>query len=309
MTLQQLRFLVEIAHRGFSVSEAALALNTSQPGISKQIRLLEGEISTQIFERRGKRLTGFTEEGRSIFTYAERVIQDANNIRRLGQEFNAEDVGELTVSTTPTLACHMLAPAIKSFTEMYPKVHLHLFVGEHDLAIDSVVSRESEIYIAPLIDEPPSDFVTLPAFKLQRSLVALPDNPLMKARKLSIEKIANFPIIAFETKSLSLKKVFGDHGLEPKYTITTSNPEVMKAYAALGLGVAVIATETYDAQRDAPLMARDVSDIFPAAEIMVGMRSSTYLRNYAYDFIRLIAPHLSRNRIDEQLHPPVIQVN
>ena len=80
MKLQQLRYLVEVARRGLNVSEAAQALHTSQPGVSKQIRALEDELGVEVFERRGKRLTALTEPGKAVIEIAERVLAETANL-------------------------------------------------------------------------------------------------------------------------------------------------------------------------------------------------------------------------------------
>lgn len=303
MNLQQVRYLTEVGRNDFNISKAAQTLGTSQPGISKQLRLLEEETQTPIFRREGKRLVGFTREGERIFNFAQRMAQDAGNILSVGREYNAPDRGLLTLATTPALACYALPSIVKQFRDDYPMIQMHVAVGEADHCVERVVDGEADFALVPTFASVPQEFVMLPAFEWARSVIMLPDSPLLRMPTITLADIAEFPIIALESKSASLKEHFREGGLNPEYTITTSNPEVMKRYVMLGLGVAMLATATYEAERDAPLCARDVSHIFPPSKIRVCISRTRYIRDYTFSFIKLIAPHLTKQSIHAELQP------
>lgn len=301
MTLQQLRFMVEIVRNQFSITQAAIVLHTSQPAISKQVRLLEQELQIQLFRRVGKRLVDLTAEGKKVFSYAERILTDSANIRHVGEEFISDSQGGLTISTTPTLASYILPMAVKHFKEKYPDVRLHIVVGESDQSVATLVSGEADISIVPRLEGIPKEHAKFRCFHWKRSLIALPDCPLLIAKKITLEMLAEYPIIAFETPAVSLKSIFTANGLSPTYAITTSNPEVMKAYVSLGMGIGIIASATYNKEKDAPLVARDVSKLIKGIDILAIVPRRAYLRSYTYEFIALIAPHLKQKKITDEL--------
>src|SRR5712671_4374825 len=100
MKLQQLRYLTEVVRRGLNVSEAAAALHTSQPGVSKQIRALEDELGSDIFVRQGRRFTAITDAGREIVPAIERILADVANLKAVGAEFAHHAKGTLAVGVT-----------------------------------------------------------------------------------------------------------------------------------------------------------------------------------------------------------------
>ena len=302
MTPQQFQYMSEIVRQSFRVGRAAVSLGTSQPNVSKQIRSLEKELGFQIFERTGKRLTGMTGQGREVWRYAERILRDVTNIRRISEDYASDTRGVLTVATTPTLASYVLPSPVEQFVDAYPEVSLQIVVGETDQNNAAVVAGQTDIAVVPRMQSLPSDVVALTWLTWERVLIALPDCGLLSERVLTLAKIAKYPVIAFETPAVSLKRVFNAQGLSAEYPITTSNPDVMKAYAALGLGVGIIASATYDATRDAPLVARSVSHLIPAVEITVTLRKEAYLRRFAYRFMNMLAPELTRGAIDDKVY-------
>lgn len=303
MTPQQLQYMGEIVRQRFSVSRAAVELGTSQPNISKQIQRLERELGFRVFERTGKRLTGTTTEGRLVLQYAESILQDVANIRRISDDYASEERGVLTVATTPTLATYVLPAPVERFVEAYPDVSLQIVVGETDQNVESVVSGQADVAVIPRMPTFPREIAAVTWLVWERVLIALPDCGLLSELDLTLAKIAQYPIIAFETPAVSLRKVFDAEGLSAEYPITTSNPEVMKSYAALGLGVAIIASPTYDESRDSPLVARSVSHLFPGVEITVSLRKGSYLRRFAYRFMGMLSPELTADTIDKAIKP------
>jgi len=301
MKLQQLRYLREVARQGLNLSVAAEKLHTSQPGISKQIKLLEDELGVQILVRNGKRVVAMTEPGKIILEIAERVLGDSDNLKRVAEEFSHEDTGTLTIATTHTQARYALPRAIKQFTRRYPKVRLRLRQGNPTQIAEMTISGEADMCIATeaiaLFDE----LVMLPCYDWNRSVIVPPDHPLIKEKKLSLEAVAKYPIITYDfafTGRSKMQGAFESRGLTPNIVLTAIDADVIKTYVELGLGVGIVASMAYDPKRDHHLRAIDASHLFEPSTTRIGLRRNFYLRGYLYDFVELFAPHLNRKAVD-----------
>jgi LysR family cys regulon transcriptional activator len=304
MKLHQLRYVSEVVKQGLNISAAAEALHTSQPGVSKQIQLLEDELNLQIFERHGKRLTGVTEPGRSIVELAERVMRDMENIKKVGDEFSNEDVGTLTIATTHTQARYRLPAAVKAFMEKYPQVKLNIHQGNPTQVSEQVQSGEADIGIATEAISHYDKILCLPAYQWNRCVVVPQGHPLIKDVPLTLEKLTAYPLITYDfafTGGSLVSRVFEQEGLRPNVVLTAIDADVIKTYVGLGLGVGLLANMAYDAERDLNLVAIDAKHLFPDSTTFVGVRRDAYLRKFAYDFIQLLAPQFNRKAVGEAL--------
>ena len=304
MKLHQLRYVSEVVKQGLNISAAAEALHTSQPGVSKQIQLLEDELNLQIFERHGKRLTGVTEPGRNIVELAERVMRDMENIKRVGDEFSHEDAGTLTIATTHTQARYRLPAAVKAFMEKYPQVKLNIHQGNPTQVSEQVQSGEADIGIATEAISHYDKILCLPAYQWNRCVVVPQGHPLIKDVPLTLKKLTAYPLITYDfafTGGSLVSQVFNQEGLEPNVVLTAIDADVIKTYVGLGLGVGLLANMAYDAERDTNLVAIDAKHLFPDSTTFVGVRRDAYLRKFAYDFIQLLAPSFDRRAVTEAL--------
>lgn len=304
MKLHQLRYVREVVKQGMNISMAAEALHTSQPGISKQIQLLESELNLQIFQRSGKRLTGVTEPGKSIVELAERVISDMENIKRIGDEFSHEDIGSLTIATTHTQARYRLPGALKAFMEKYPQVKLNIHQGNPTQVAEQVESGEADIGIATEAISHYEKVLCLPAYQWNRCVVLPHGHPLLDNLPLTLKKLTQYPLITYDfafTGGSLVSSVFEKEGLVPNVVLTAIDADVIKTYVGLGLGVGLLAAMAYDHERDTNLVAIDASHLFPASTTFVGIRRDAYLRKFAYDFIELLAPHFDRKAVNDAL--------
>jgi LysR family cys regulon transcriptional activator len=304
MKLQQLRYACEVARRDLNVSAAADALFTSQPGLSRQIKALEDELGVQIFVRRGKRLTGITEPGRAVLEIAGRMLADAANLKRAGEEFATRDLGTLTIATTHTQARYALPKAVAAFKRRYPKVHLVIHQGNPEQICDQVATGEADLCIATeRIAEHPA-LAALPCYQWNRCVVVPPKHPLLKVRPLTLEAIARHPIVtydfAFANRSF-VNRAFEQRGLEPDIVLTAVDADVIKTYVELGLGVGILARMAFDPARDRHLRAIDAAHLFPSSVTRLGIKRGAYLRRFAYDFIALFAPHLTREAVEKSV--------
>ncbi|MCC4114137.1 HTH-type transcriptional regulator CysB [Aromatoleum toluclasticum] len=304
MNLQQLRYIHEVARRGLNVSEAAEALFTSQPGVSKQIRQFEAELGVDIFVRHGKRLVDVTAPGRQVLAIAERMLRDADNLRQVGDEFTNEIAGGLSIATTHTQARYVLPRVIRDFMQRFPQVKLSLHQGSPRQVCDMVMSGEADIAIATEAIAEYDELVMLPCYQWNRCIVAAPRHPILKEHPLTLEAIARYPLItyddAFTGRSL-INKAFLGRGLRPNVVLTALDSDVIKTYVAMDLGIGIVARMAYDAATDKALGMVDASHLFESSTTRVGLRRNAYLRGYVYAFIELFAPHLTRRMVDVAL--------
>jgi LysR family transcriptional regulator, cys regulon transcriptional activator len=304
MKLQQLRFLAEVARRDLSVSSAAEALFTSQPGISKQIKALEQELGVEIFIRNGKRLTGVTEPGRAVLAIAERLLAEAANLKRAGEEFANEQLGTLTIAATHTQARYALPKAVAAFKRRYPEVQIVIHQGNPAQICEQVAAGEADFCVATeQIAEHPA-LAALPCYQWNRCVVVKPRHPLLKVEPLTLEAVAKYPIVtydfAFANRSM-VNRAFEQRGLKLEVVLTASDADVIKTYVELGLGVGIMAKMAFDPKRDRQLRAIDAAHLFPSSTTRLGIKRGAYLRRYAYDFIELFAPNLSREMVEKSV--------
>ena len=304
MKLHQLRYLREIARQNLSISQAAEALHTSQPGVSKQIQLLEDELKLQIFQRNGKRLTGITEPGRIILDLAERVMRELENIKRVGEEYTHVETGTLTIATTHTQARYYLPAAVKAFVQAYPGVKLTIHQGNPTQVTEQVARGEADIGIATEAISRHEALFCLPCYQWNRCVVMPHGHPLLDDAPLTLQKIARYPLITYDfafTGASLVSRIFGDEGLQPNVVLTAIDADVIKTYVGLGLGVGLLANMAYDPQRDANLAMLEAGHLFPLSTTYLGLRRDAYLRGYVYDFIEMLAPHNDRREVDAAL--------
>jgi len=301
MKLQQLRCLTEVARRGLNVSEAAEALHTSQPGVSKQIRALEDELGVQVFVRHGKRLVSVTEPGKAVVAIAERILAEAQNLRRAGEEFANDQLGTLTIGATHTQARYALPKAVAAFKHRYPKVELLIHQGNPTQICEQVLAGEADMGVATEMISLYPELVSLPVYQWNRCVVVPPKHALLKESPLTLEKLAEHPIVtydfAFANRSL-VQKAFEVRGLKPHVVLSAQDSDVIKTYVELGLGVGILAKMAFDAKRDLNLRAIDASHLFESSTTRLGIKRGAYLRRYAYDFIELFAPQLARSTVE-----------
>lgn len=301
MKLQQLRYIVEVENHNLNVSATAESLYTSQPGISKQVRMLEDELGIQIFGRSGKHLTHVTPAGKEIIAIAHDILSKVDGIKAVAREHTLPDQGKLNVATTHTQARYALPDVIKGFMKKFPKVSLHMHQGTPSQISDAAAKGEADFAIATEALHLYNDLVMLPCYHWNRSVVVTKDHPLAKLQsKLTLEDIAQYQLVTYVfgfTGRSELDKAFTDEGLEPKIVFTATDADVIKTYVRMGLGVGVVATMAIDVS-DTDLIAIDASHIFEASTTKIGFRKGNFLRTYMYDFIERFAPHLTRDVVE-----------
>ena len=306
MKLQQLRYIWEVAHHDLNVSATAQSLFTSQPGISKQIRLLEDELGVEIFARSGKHLTHVTTVGETIIEMAGQILRQAETIKQVAQEYSNEKQGSLSIATTHTQARYALPGVIGRFRDRYPEVVLHMNQGTPEQIAELAATGSVDFAIATEGMDLFGDLVMMPCYRWNRSVVVPGGHPLIEtaARSggLRIGDIAAEPLVTYVfgfTGRSRLDEAFSAAGLTPNLVFTATDTDVIKTYVRLGLGIGIIASMALDPRVDSDLVALDASHLFAPSVTHIGFRRGTFLRRYMYDFIAWFAPHLTREKVDE----------
>ena len=301
MKLQQLRYIVEIQRQGLNVSEAAETLYTSQPGISKQVKLLEEELGISIFERSGKRFTAVTEPGKVVLEIAERILNEAENLKRASTEFSTGDSGRLVLAATHTQARYALPMVVRDFVIQHPSVKLEMHQGSPVQIAEWVVAGEADIGIATeSLDQYPQ-LVTLPVRQWSHCVIAPKGHPILQSQPLSLNELVKWPLITYDTAFTGRSRInqaFERIGTEPNIALTALDADVIKTYVSLGLGLGIVAGLAFDPQRDIGLVAIDAAHLFESNTTRLALRRGTYMRRYDFDFIALFAPHLSRRVVE-----------
>jgi len=304
MNFQQLRYVRETVRQGLNLTEAANRLHTSQPGVSKQIRLLEKELGVEIFVRRGKRIASLTEPGRGVLKIVERLLQDAENLSQLARDYRDQAAGTLTVATTHTQARYMLPQVVTQFRRRFPKVHLTLQQGNPPQIAKMVIEGMADLGIATeAIDNYP-ELLALPAYTWSHCVVVPPRHPLLRANALTLEALAQYPIVTYDPAFAGrthIDEAFAAKGLKPDIVLAGIDSDVIKSYVELRLGVGIIATMAFHPKRDRHLRRLEAGHLFRSNTARVAVRRGAFLRGFVYDFIELFASQLSRKLIESAL--------
>ncbi len=304
MKLQQLRYIWEVAHHDLNVSATAASLYTSQPGISKQIRLLEDELGVEIFSRSGKHLTRITPAGEVIIQVAGEILRKVDSIKRAAQEFSNERQGSLSIATTHTQARYALPPVIAAFRQEYPDVRLHMNQGTPTQIAEMAATGMVDFAIATEGMELFTDLIMMPCYSWNRAIVVPREHPLARRAEqgpLTLAEVAAEPIVTYVfgfTGRSKLDEAFQREGLEPNVVFTATDTDVIKAYVRLGFGIGIVAAMSYDARVDSDLALIDASHLFEPSITHIGCRKGTFLRRFMFDFIELFAPHLKRELVE-----------
>jgi LysR family cys regulon transcriptional activator len=305
--LQQLRYLIAIARNGLNISAAAESLYTSQPGVSKQLKLLEEELGILLFNRNGKQLTHITPAGRQIIARAESIMREVGNIKALAAEFRDEHRGNLSIATTHTQARYALPPVVKAFRERYPEVTLQMQQGTPEQIAEMAASGRVDFAIATEALELFDDLVMLPCYRWNRCILVPPGHALASSGRLDLATVARYPLVTYVfgfTGRSHLDAAFDAQGLKPNVVFTAADADVIKTYVRLGLGVGILARMAYDPEHDQDLVRLDAGHLFESSTTKIGFRRGAYLRAYMYDFLALFAPHLTLKPVDQAAHAP-----
>lgn len=302
MKLQQLRYIWEVANHDLNVSATAEYLHTSQPLISKQIRMLEGELGIEIFARSGKHLSRTTEAGAIILEKAGEILREVDNIERIAGEYGNVTSGRLSVATTYTQVRYVLPKILSTMRERYPDVSLHIRQGTTEEIGELASSGAVDFAITPEAVTDFPELVMMPCYQWNRCAVVLPDHPLASKRKLTFDDLQQYDLVTYDPGFRERLPVSGGgKGEAGEFNIAMSavDTDVIKTYVRLGFGVGVIAKMAYDPGLDDDLVAIDAGNLFTPSVTHIGYRRGTFLRNFMLDFIELFAPQLTPDVVEE----------
>ena len=296
MNFQQLRIVRETVKRNFNLTDVAGALHTSQSGVSKHIKDLEDELGVELFVRRGKRLLGLTEPEQELIGIVERILLDTQNIKRLGEQFSNKDRGNLIVATTHTQARYALPPVVTAFKKEFPKVNLVLHEASPGEIVSMLRGGQADIGIATEALQDAPELAAFPYYSWHHGVVVPRGHGLDSDQKLTIEALADWPIITYSegfTGRSKIDKAFQEAGIVPDIVLSALDADVIKAYVELGLGIGIVASRAFDPVRDPGLRLVDADHLFDANISRVAVRRGTYLRGYAFKFIEYCSPKLT----------------
>ena len=295
----------ETARSGFNLTEVAGVLHTSQPGISRQIRELEEELGVEIFVRAGKRLTGLTPPGEAVLPIVERLLLDADNLKRVGADFSAQDTGRLSIAATHSQARYALPMVVRDFRRLYPHVTLHLHQGSPRQVAEMLLSGEADLGVASEVLSDYAQLLALPCYRWTHSIVVPPGHELLDLDgPVSLAELARFPIITYElgyTGRTRIDEAFTGAGLTPDIVLSAMDADVLKTYVELGMGVGIVASIAFDGERDRTLRALDARHLFDVNLTQLAIRRGTWLRGYVHAFIESFAPTLTRAVVERAL--------
>lgn len=304
MKLQQLKYIWEVAHHDLNVSATAQVLYTSQPGISKQIRLLEDELGIEIFARSGKHLTRITPAGEAVLKVAGEILGKVDSIKQIAQEYSNDKRGSLSIATTHTQARYALPSVIENFIHDFPDVSLHMHQGTPVQIAEMAADGTVDMAIATEGMEHYADLIMMPCYRWNRSIVVPRSHPLAKKSAITLEDVAEFPIVTYVfgfTGRSKLDEAFINRDLVPRVVFTATDADVIKTYVRLGLGVGILAHMSIDPEADRDLVNIDASHLFEASITKIGIRKGAFIRGFQYKFIERFAPHLTKSVVDQAM--------
>ena len=298
MNLHQFRFVQEAVRRNLNLTETARVLHTSQPGVSKAIIELEEELGVEIFARHGKRLKRVTEPGEHVLKSIELIMREVGNLKRIGEQFSAQDSGTLSIATTHTQARYVLPQPVARLREAFPKVNVSLHQGSPDQVARMLIDEVAEVGIATESLTHYTDLVTLPCYEWQHMLVVPVDHPLARKADITLEDLALEPLITYHpsfTGRTRIDQAFATKRLQPRIALEAIDSDVIKTYVRLGLGVGIVAEMAMaDDGTNTDLRAMAAGSLFGVNVARIAFKRSAYLRNFVYKFAELVSPKLDR---------------
>jgi len=307
MNLQQFRFVRETIRRNFNLTEAARALFTSQPGVSKSIIEFEDELGIKIFERHGKRIKGLTKPGAVVAQVIDRIMREVDNLKKVSDEFAHRDEGGVVIGCTHAQARYILPKVIPAFRERFPKVRVSLAEGNPPTLAQMVLHEQADLAIATESLSRTPGLATLPVYSWDHVIVIRPDHPLAEltsseAKSISLQQLAEYPIITYDRQfsgRCTIDEVFAAAGITPDIVLEAIDADIIKTYVDVGLGVGIIAGMAFDPRRDKGMVGIPAGHLFGTHTTRVAVKSGVFLRDYVYVLLEMLSPELSRDVVQE----------
>jgi len=300
MNFQQLRSIRETVRQNFNLTDVANVLFTSQPGVSRQIRELEEELGIDIFERNGKRVTGLTEPGKDVLPIIERLLQEAENLQQVGQEYSGKTAGTLVIATTHTQARYVLPHVVQDFRRTFPEVRISLRQSSPEHIAEWVLSGKADIGLATEGLKQFDGLTSFPCYQWNHVVVVPNTHPLLEKNEISLEDLAAYPLITYDqgfTGRSHIDEAFAQKGIAPDIVLTAMDSDVIQQYVSLELGVGIVASMAAEDNLKPGLMAITAEHLFSPNTTRVAVRNGAFLRQYMIDFILRLAPALKSEKL------------
>jgi len=300
MNFQQLRSIRETVRQNFNLTDVANVLFTSQPGVSRQIRELEEELGIDIFERNGKRVTGLTEPGKDVLPIIERLLQEAENLQQVGQEYSGKTAGTLVIATTHTQARYVLPHVVQDFRRTFPDVRISLRQSSPEHIAEWVLTGKADIGLATEGLKQLDGLTSFPCYEWNHVVVVPNTHPLLEKNKISLEDLAGYPLITYDqgfTGRSHIDEAFAQKGIAPDIVLTAMDSDVIQQYVSLELGVGIVASMAAEDNLKPGLMAITAEHLFSPNTTRVAVRNGAFLRQYMIDFILRLAPALKSEKL------------
>lgn len=304
MKLQQLKYLLAIVENNFNITTAAERIYTSQPGISKQLKLLEEELDLLIFKRNGKQLIGLTATGEQVVKHARNALNEVENIKRLSDNNNQIAEGSFRLATTQTQAKYVLPNVLTQFHQRYQNLTIDMQHTSVDHSVQLLLDQKIDFAIASENQTLHSDLIKIPCYEWDRVILFPQQHPLGNLTKITLQDLAKYPIVSYkelEHSHSGLLKSMQAKNLQPNIVMTTRDADVIKTYVRNSVGIGIVAEMAFDAKTDNDLIGYSTKDLLPRCTTWIAFNKNLLIRNYMYTFIELFAPHLTRETVNQYL--------
>jgi len=304
MKLQQLKYLLAIVENNFNITSAAERIYTSQPGISKQLKLLEEELDLRIFKRNGKQLIGLTTTGEQVVKHARNALSEVENIKRLSDNNNKIAEGSFRLATTQTQAKYVLPSVLTQFHQRYQNLTIDLQHTSVDHSIQLLLDQKIDFAIASENQSLHSDLIKIPCYEWDRVILFPQQHPLGNLTKITLLDLAKYPMVSYKEQEHShsgLLKSMQAKNLQPNIVMTTRDADVIKTYVRNDVGIGIVAEMAFDAKTDNDLIGYSTKGLLPRCTTWIAFNKNLLIRNYMYTFIELFAPHLTRETVNQYL--------
>ena len=304
MKLQQLKYLLATVENNFNITTAAERIYTSQPGISKQLKLLEEELDLKIFERSGKQLVGLTPSGELVVQHARRALQEVENIKRLSDDKNSVEHGVFRLATTQTQAKYVLPTVLTRFHQRYPNLAIDIQHSSVDHIVQMLLEQKIEFAIASDNQSLHPDIIKIPCYEWDRVILFPQEHELGNLTKLTLNDISNYPIVTYKEPTSGksgLVTTMSKNSLQANIVFTARDADVIKTYVRKNIGIGIVAEMAFDARQDSDLISYSTKGLLPRCTTWLAFNKNLLMRNYMYSFIELFAPHLSREEVNSYL--------
>ncbi|MFT5550012.1 MAG: LysR family cys regulon transcriptional activator [Candidatus Azotimanducaceae bacterium] len=308
MEIRQLQSLIKLINCNFSVSKAADEMFLVQSAVSQHLKKLEDELGSDLFVRKGKRLIGLTPIGEQVAKHAQTTLASVNSIRAIGYDYINQNEGVLRIGSTHAQARYILPPVVKAFNAAYPRVELQIHQGTPKQLVQWAIGDEIDFSICTEALAESSQLTNIPCYQWNRSLITLPDHPLLAKQTLSLEDLCDYPIITYVygfTGRRSFSGTFETAHLEPHVVLSAADTDVIKTYVSSGMGVGIIASMALDDENDQGLVSRDMSHLFPWETTRIAYLNDKFLRQYQQKFIDLFLAYVHKSENNKIKNLPV----